>query len=130
MSFGEKLRSLRIENNLSQLELAKILNITNQSLSHYELDKRIPDLNMISKIADYFDISVDYLLGRVDQNEVYVSENLTQYKHEDFTNIKNLSDENQKKILDYIRMIKILKIKIKKDSICNTNTLSFLGQSL
>jgi len=115
MSFGEKLRSLRIENNLSQLELAKILNITNQSLSHYELDKRIPDLNMISKIADYFDISVDYLLGRVDQNEIYVSENLTQYKHEDFTNIKNLSDENQKKILDYIRMIKIME-KSDKDT--------------
>lgn len=118
MSFGHKLRDLRKQSNLSQIELAKALNITNQTLSHYELNKRIPDLNMISKMADYFDISVDYLLGRVDQNEIYVSENLTQYNHEDFTNIKNLSDENQKKILDYIRMIKLLedkgKIRLKK----------------
>ena len=67
MSFGKKLRSLREEKRLSQVELSKKLNITNQALSQYELGKRIPDAEMIIRIADFFDVSVDYLLDRTNE---------------------------------------------------------------
>src|SRR5690554_4840510 len=67
MSFGKKLRSLREEKRLSQVELSKKLNVTSQALSQYELGKRIPDAEMIIRIADFFDVSVDYLLDRTNE---------------------------------------------------------------
>lgn len=67
MSFGKKLRSLRQEKKLSQVELSKKLNVTSQALSQYELGKRIPDAEMIIRIADFFDVSVDYLLDRTNE---------------------------------------------------------------
>lgn len=66
MSFGKRLRELREERSLSQLELSKMLNISNSTLSLYESDKRSPDQDMIRKIADFFDVSIDYLLDRND----------------------------------------------------------------
>ena len=67
MSFGKKLRLLREEKKLSQIELSKKLNITNQALSQYELGKRMPDAEMILKMANFFSVSVDYLLDRTDE---------------------------------------------------------------
>ena len=63
---GKKISYLRKERKLSQRELAKELNIGNSTLAMYELEKREPDFNTLQKIADYFDVSTDYLLGRTD----------------------------------------------------------------
>ncbi|NLM96670.1 MAG: helix-turn-helix transcriptional regulator [Halanaerobiaceae bacterium] len=67
MSFGKKLRLLREEKNLSQIELSKEMNVSSQALSQYELGKRMPDAEMIIRIADFFDVSIDYLLDRTDE---------------------------------------------------------------
>lgn len=64
MKLGTRLRALRESNNLTQVQLAKKLDITSQSLSQYELNKRTPDIEMINKLADFFNVSTDYLLGR------------------------------------------------------------------
>jgi transcriptional regulator with XRE-family HTH domain len=63
METSEVIRSLRIKNNLSSKELSKILNISESSVSLYESGKRKPSLGLIIKIADYFSVSTDYLLG-------------------------------------------------------------------
>ncbi|MFW6030614.1 MAG: helix-turn-helix domain-containing protein [Halanaerobiales bacterium] len=63
MSFGKRLRQLREENKISQIELAKKMSITSQALSQYELNKRMPDTEMVRKLAKHFKVSVDYLLG-------------------------------------------------------------------
>jgi transcriptional regulator with XRE-family HTH domain len=63
MDTSEVIRSLRIKNNLSSKELSKILNISESSVSLYESGKRKPSLGLIIKIADYFSVSTDYLLG-------------------------------------------------------------------
>ncbi|MBR9648692.1 helix-turn-helix domain-containing protein [Clostridium tyrobutyricum] len=65
-TLGNRIKSLREEKSISQLELAKILNIGNTTLSQYESDKRIPSDIVKKKIADYFNVSIDYLLGRTD----------------------------------------------------------------
>lgn len=62
--FGERLRNLRESKNLTQLELSKQINIGNVTLSQYESNKRKPDNDTLVQIADFFDVSVDYLLGR------------------------------------------------------------------
>jgi len=54
---------LRQENKLLQKELAEELNLTQQTISSYESNKREPDSETLQKIAQYFDVSVDYLLG-------------------------------------------------------------------
>ena len=63
VSFGKRLRQLRKETKISQIDLAKNLDLTSQALSQYELNKRMPDTEMIKKIAKHFEVSVDYILG-------------------------------------------------------------------
>jgi transcriptional regulator with XRE-family HTH domain len=64
--FGKRLSQLRKEKGLTQEELAKALNMTRSSLSLYEIGKRDPDTDTLRKFADYFNVSVDYLLGQTD----------------------------------------------------------------
>ena len=69
--FSERLRKLRRERNLTQTELANSLNVSNGTIAMWETEKRQPDLNMVNKIASFFNVSVDYLMGReqkVDSN--------------------------------------------------------------
>lgn len=64
--FASRLRSLRLENKLTQKELAKKLNMQNTAISKYELGEREPDIETFNKLAKFFDVSLDYLLGRTD----------------------------------------------------------------
>ncbi|WXR61197.1 helix-turn-helix transcriptional regulator [Peptostreptococcaceae bacterium AGR-M142] len=61
---SEKMKLLRKELNLTQAELAERLNITRSALSLYELGKRQPDFETLNKIADFFQVTTDYLLDR------------------------------------------------------------------
>lgn len=61
--FGEKIADLRKERGLSQAELANSLGISRSALSLYEIEKREPDNEILMRIANYFGVSTDYLLG-------------------------------------------------------------------
>lgn len=62
-SLGNRIRYLRENRNITQRELANILNIANSTMSQYESDIRVPSDDIKIKIADYFHVTVDYLLG-------------------------------------------------------------------
>ncbi|CCY49967.1 toxin-antitoxin system antitoxin component Xre family [Peptostreptococcus anaerobius CAG:621] len=64
VTFGGRLRTLREELNLTQTELAKKFNMSPPSISQYEKGIRSPDFTLLLKLADFFDVSTDYLLGR------------------------------------------------------------------
>jgi len=64
LNFGNRLRQLRKEKGLTQAELAKLLSIGESTISFYESGKRQPDYETLIRIADLFNVSVDYLLGR------------------------------------------------------------------
>lgn len=68
----ERLRGLREDSDMSQKELAEKLNISQRTLSHYETGKRDIPTEMLIKVADYFDVSVDYLLERTDKRYLKV----------------------------------------------------------
>lgn len=69
-SFGERISYLRNKKGLSQEELAKILKIGKSTLGMYETDKREPKHEMTAKIADYFEVSIDWLTtGRENKKE-------------------------------------------------------------
>ena len=61
--FGKVLKELRIKNKLTQKELEKALYLSNSSISHYENNRCMPSRETIEAFAQYFNVSVDYLLG-------------------------------------------------------------------
>ena len=63
---GERLRNLRISAGLSQKKLADQLNVRHTTISRIEKGEREPSLQLLNLIADFFKVSVDYLLGRTD----------------------------------------------------------------
>lgn len=65
-SIGEKLKTLRLEKELSQTQLAKELNTTQDNISRLEQGKKAFDCIILRDIAKYFDVSTDYLLGLTD----------------------------------------------------------------
>lgn len=64
MEFGDRIKALREESKLSREELANKINITYSALSKYEVNKRFPDRDTLIKLANYFDVSIDYMLCR------------------------------------------------------------------
>ena len=62
-----RLKELRKERNISQLKLAIDLNMNQNTVSRYENLEREADYETLIKFADYFDVSLDYLLGRTDK---------------------------------------------------------------
>ena len=70
MKFGEKLLNLRKTKGMSQEELADKLNVTRQTISKWELDQTVPDMNKLIEISKLFDISLDELTGGIKMNEL------------------------------------------------------------
>lgn len=73
-SFGQRFKKLRQEKNLTQEKLAEKFFLNKSSISRYEQDKQLPEIDLLEKIADFFDVSVDYLLGRVEINSTQSTE--------------------------------------------------------
>ena len=65
-TFGERLKQLRTETSVGQNKLAEDLQISNASISYWETAKQEPTAEAIFKLAQYFNVSADYLLGITD----------------------------------------------------------------
>ncbi|TKI66670.1 helix-turn-helix transcriptional regulator [Lysinibacillus mangiferihumi] len=66
MKYGEIFKKLRTEKGLSQKELTDRLTINRSTYARYETSSTQPDFETLSKLADFYDVSIDYLLGRTD----------------------------------------------------------------
>ncbi len=64
VTFNQRLKDLRKEKNISQLELAKLLNMTKMAISHWESGHSEPSISQLIEISNYFDVTVDYLIGK------------------------------------------------------------------
>lgn len=62
-----RLKDLREDNDITQAEIAEILNIRQNTYSQYENQKRDIPISLLWKLADYYDTSIDYLIGRTDK---------------------------------------------------------------
>lgn len=71
---SEKITKLRKGRKLTQQQVAKSLELTRSAYSQYELGTRNPDHDILNKIADFYDVSIDYLLGRTENPEQVLSE--------------------------------------------------------
>lgn len=66
-TFEERLVTLRKEKGVSQAELGEVLGVTRWSVLNYEAGKNRPDYDGLIALADFFDVSLDYLTGRKDE---------------------------------------------------------------
>lgn len=61
---NERIKTLRLTKGISQVDLAVMLNVSKQSVSNWENDNIQPSIDMLVRLADVFNVSTDYLLGR------------------------------------------------------------------
>lgn len=98
--FGDKLRELRKKKQITQKELALILKLSESTIGMYERNERQPDYDTLNRIANYFKVTTDFLLGRTATYE----ESLSEDSFEDpelslwFKDIKNSSPENREEL--------------------------------
>lgn len=65
----QRIQDLRIDSDLSQKKIGEILHISQRSYSHYETGSRNIPIEMLIRLADYYDTTFDYLVGRTDNKE-------------------------------------------------------------
>lgn len=95
MTTGEIIAKLRNKNKISQSALANDLHIGQSTLAMYEKNKRKPSLEMLSAIADYFNVTTDYLLGRPEKKKEKQNVELTDDDIIMTYQGKELSDEDR-----------------------------------
>lgn len=107
---SDRLKALRQEKDLLQKDIANYLNISTSAYGFYEQGKRTPDTQIIKKLADFFNVSVDYLLGKTDiresAEEILSGKEPTIALHSDYE-YDELPDEAKKEIENFIEYIKV-----------------------
>lgn len=104
-----RLRFLRNEKGESLEKIAKYLNVTMQTISNYETEKRDMTPDTILKLADYFEVSIDYLLGKTDvrnpgkQIDDVLNEAMIGMSKEEY---ENLTETQKKQIRDFALFVK------------------------
>jgi len=68
-TFSKRLKKLRKKNKVTLEELAREIDITKTTISRYENEKRVPKMDTVKKIADYFNVTTDYLIGNTDEKK-------------------------------------------------------------
>ena len=104
--FAEKLKILRTENNISQVELAKKLSLSKNSINAYEKGRAEASIDTLIKIADIFNVSIDYLVGREDDFGIVQSSApnyaLTAIESEMLSHFRKLDVSAQHKAIGYV----------------------------
>ncbi len=108
----KRLKKLRNEKNITQKQLGKIIGLSQQTIGHYEVGRAHPDHETLQKIADYFNCSTDYLLGRTNNRNESIPDEPTDAELEEFLRNSNvkfdgapLDDEDKEDILGFLKMV-------------------------
>lgn len=93
------LKKLRKESGKTQKQIADVLGLTTVGYNGYETQKREPNIKVLTKLADFYGVSLDYLVGREFKNDLGF---LTKKQYEAFKTFLELSEENQNIAFGYI----------------------------
>ena len=100
----DKLTQLRKDNKKTQANIASHLGLTQQAYAAYENNKAVPPSDIIIKLADYFGVSTDYLLGReYKQNS---EQKMTEKQKQLLQLLQQLDNDEMAKVIDYAALIK------------------------
>lgn len=101
--FPQRLKNLRKQKDLTQTELANLLNLSHGAIAMWETGKRQPDNDTLLRIADFFNVTVDYLLGR-DNEKTPPNEDLSEGEMLLLDLFRNASEEQQQMVLQLLRL--------------------------
>ncbi|MDC4241978.1 helix-turn-helix domain-containing protein [Clostridium tertium] len=107
-TFAERLKDERLNKNLTQTQLAEYLYLDRSSISKYETGKQIPETPTLEKLSEFFNISIDYLLGKSDlrnNKDILNKKEPTIALHSDYE-YDELPDEAKKEIENFIEYVK------------------------
>ncbi len=108
--FGKRLATLRKEKGISQYEFADRIGFSRGQVANYEQGKREPDYETLQKIADFFNVSTDYLLGRTDNPDLIQEKNEESLLDPElgvfFKEIKNAPEDRQEQLRKIWEVIK------------------------
>ena len=101
-----RLKLLRTEKQLSQADVGKIIGVSSQAIGLYENEKRDIPTNYLKELSKFFDVSIDYLLGKTDKrnNDIDLSDiRIAQYGGIDTNGLSEEDIEEIKKQVEYMR---------------------------
>ena len=102
-----RLKDVRNKFKMQQKDVCLSLNIPQNTYSQYENGKREPDSETLSRIADFFNVSVDYLLGRTDEPSVKsLDEQLEGIDFALWGEVRDLTDEEKQDIINFAKFTK------------------------
>ena len=105
-NFQNVFRQLRLSSNLTQNEMAEKIGFSRSTIGMYETGAREPDFETLEKIADYFNVDTDFLLGRTSQTTLLPETIGTYSKTRELTAVyEQLSPHNQGKVLTYSKSL-------------------------
>lgn len=73
LALNENIKRLRLARGLNQVEFAKAMGVSKQCVSNWENDNVMPSVEMLIKIADFFNVTTDYILGRNERTYIDVT---------------------------------------------------------
>lgn len=104
MDFPARFRELRIKKGLSQTELGKLFNLSKQTISSYENGRSSPDPDQLDQFATFFDVSVDYLLGRTNIRKFDLDiDNIAAMRSREMEGYNDLTKEEQEFLRNFVR---------------------------
>ena len=94
MKIGERMKEIRKSRGWNQDQVAKLLGVTRQAVSHYERGIREPNYEMVEAFADRFNVTIDYLQGRDDNSIYYLTPEVAELAQEihEYNHLKKLFD--------------------------------------
>lgn len=122
MNHGNRIAELRDQRGWTQEELAQSIGITRAALSHYEKNRRKPDFEILTKLADKFGVSIDYLIGRTNQPKLEMDPEVREFVDHlelsdsdllDRFNLtvdgRSLTEEEARRFIAFVRMERSMK---------------------
>lgn len=103
MTIGERIRQLRIEKELTQTQLSDIFHIAKSTLSQYENNIRTPNDDIKIKLANYFNVSVDYLLGKTNVRNYESKENTVALHTDDYDELPQEAKDEINNFIEYVK---------------------------
>lgn len=129
---GDKIKALRSSKNIYQQDLAEALSVSKSTIAMWETNKRVPDAAMLIKIAEYFNVTVDYLLEEERRNSAiqkygfcYTYEEREKIKEESRKKISSGTLSNEELINEAINIYKALFSRSLADCWYNPKHVSF-----
>ena len=104
-----RLKELREERELNQSDIAKKLNISTAAYSYYENEKRDIPTNVLKLLSEFFNCTIDYLLGKTNSRNIEQEFNFAYHKE-----TEGLSDDEIREALEFYKMVKNSKNKENK----------------